>query len=256
MSEFLSSLPDAAEAVSGLTSLAFGAFGGVVLGDFVFSGFEVPDFVHVGGKQAMQVHKLPGGARVIDLLGDDPSDIAWTGVFLDGAPQARAQQLEQMRSAGDTLPLQFGTFFYTVIISEFSSDVLYGRVRYSITCVVLRNEATAALDGEPSLFDSVQSDISDALGISPSTLTSAISAVGAGVRAIGPLVPGSPGLAQATALISGASGGLSAVVNGSGALMGAITGASSLSSMTAAAGTLAQAVTAGAYLGRAVKNLA
>lgn len=165
MSGSLSILPEAVEAVSAIASLAFGALGGVVLGDFVFSGFEVPEFVHVGGRMGMQVHKMPGGKRVIDLLGDDPSDISWTGTFLDFFPQLKAQELDLMRAAGQALPLQWGSYFYTVIISEFSSDVLYGRVRYSISCVVLRNEATALLGSDPSLSDSVQGDMSNASGV-------------------------------------------------------------------------------------------
>lgn len=256
MSDFISSLPSFSEAASGLGRLAFGAFGGVVLGDFVFSGFEVPDHIEIGGRQAMHVHKLPGGQRVIDVMGDDPSDIRWQGMILDGAPQARAQQLQQMIAAGEQLPLQWGWFFFTVVIASLQVRVLNGRVTYDIACTVTRNEATAQGDGEPSLIDSIKSDISEAIGISPATMSTVLSTAQGAVSTIGALIPGSPKLAQAAAALGSATSGLSALANGSGAILGAVTGSSGLSSMTAAAGSLAQSVGAAAYLGRAVRNLA
>jgi hypothetical protein len=59
----LATFSSAVEAVNAIASLAFGATGGVVLGDFVFAGFEVPAQITFGGKQAMTVHKLPDGPR-------------------------------------------------------------------------------------------------------------------------------------------------------------------------------------------------
>jgi hypothetical protein len=43
----------------------------LILGGIAFDSFSTPSRMGAGGKQAMVVHKLPGGARVIDTLGLD-----------------------------------------------------------------------------------------------------------------------------------------------------------------------------------------
>ena len=43
----------------------------LTLGGFAFTGYSTPDVMMGGGRQAMVVHKLPGGMRVIDTLGHD-----------------------------------------------------------------------------------------------------------------------------------------------------------------------------------------
>ena len=56
----------------------------LTLGSIVFDGFEVPSRVEFGGEQQLAVHKLIGGARVIDALGRDDAALRWRGV-LSGA---------------------------------------------------------------------------------------------------------------------------------------------------------------------------
>jgi hypothetical protein len=43
----------------------------LTLGGIVFDDFSTPSAMGAGGKQAMVIHKLPGGSRVIDTLGLD-----------------------------------------------------------------------------------------------------------------------------------------------------------------------------------------
>lgn len=256
MSGFISSLPTLSDVTSAISSLAFGLTGGVALGQFVFLGFEVPEFITVPGNQGMVVHKLVGGERVIDVIGDDPGDITWSGTFIDGDPYGKAQELEQMRAAGEPLPLQWGSYFYTVVIRSFSARTLYGRVAYDICCTVLQNEATAPLSADPTLTDAVGSDAAAAVASAPASLSSALTAAQVGVAALGRLVPGSPAIAQATAQFSEVSGSLSALSTSAGAAIGAVTSASSLSDMASQAGTLAQSLQSAAYVGRALRNLA
>jgi hypothetical protein len=167
MSGFISALSTTAEAVTGIISLAFGAIGGVVLGDFPFAGFEVPDQITFGTRQGMTIHRLPGGERVIDLMGPDPADITWSGTFIDGFPVLRAQILDQMAADGDALPLIWGSCFYTVLIREFTADTRYSMVPYRISCTVLRNEATSPVQGDPDLTSSVNDDMASAAGGAP-----------------------------------------------------------------------------------------
>ena len=51
----------------------------LTLGGISFDGFSTPHAMGAGGKQAMVVHKLPGGRRVIDTLGPDEDNITWSG---------------------------------------------------------------------------------------------------------------------------------------------------------------------------------
>lgn len=170
------------EAASAINALEFGATGGVVLGDFSFSGFEVPAQINFGGKQAMTVHHLPGGERVVDLLGSDDRSLDWSGTFInstgvdivdfsldigDHNPAARARRLDQMRADGQQLPLVWGDFFYTVIIDSFEAETRYEHVAYRISCFVLRNEATAPATIDTGTWDltgSTTDDLSSAAG--------------------------------------------------------------------------------------------
>lgn len=77
-----------------------GATAPVMLGDLVLTGIEVPDRLQVGGRQMMVVHRLPGGGRVVDTLGNDPGRLELTGKFLGPNAQTRAQTIEKMRLRG------------------------------------------------------------------------------------------------------------------------------------------------------------
>jgi hypothetical protein len=255
MSGFISSLPSLSDAISAISSFAFGSTGGVVLGDFAFGGFEVPETISIPGNQAMTVHKLPGGERVIDVLGDDPGEISWSGIIIDGDPASRAQQLETMRAAGAPLPLQWGTFFYTVVIRSFQAKVMYSRVGYDISCTVLQNEATAQQASDPSLTDAVGGDIGSALASAPAALSSALATAQTGVAALGRLIPGSPLLAQASATLGAANGSLQSLATSSGNLIGAVTSGAALSSIASNAGTMAQSLQSAAFVGRSLRNL-
>lgn len=182
----------ATEAINVLHALEFGSTGGVVLGDFSFDEFEVPAQVQFGGSQAMVVHRLVGGERVVDLLGPDDADIEWSGIFMnstgvnittlsldagDRDPHLRALRLDQMRAAGDPLPLVWGTNFYSVIIKSVRFDTRYGHVPYHITCVVLRNEATAPVGGGPvDTKSAVTDDLNSAATAAPDSAAPAVDA--------------------------------------------------------------------------------
>lgn len=125
-------------------SLLFGAAGAVVLGDVVFTGFEVPEAIRIGGAQRLAVHKMPGGTRVIDAMGRDDAPVAWQGIFLGPDAMARALAVDEMRVAGAPVPLMFGGYYLTVVVESFEAD--YQReahIGYSVSCVVLRDESAA-----------------------------------------------------------------------------------------------------------------
>jgi hypothetical protein len=69
----------------------------LVLGPVAFSDFEDPERIRFGGAQRLAVHKLPGGARVIDALGPDDTEIGWSGIF---AARARPNERSCSISCG------------------------------------------------------------------------------------------------------------------------------------------------------------
>lgn len=113
------------------------------LGDFVFEGAEVPESLPFGGEQALAVHRMVGGARIIDAMGADPAPIEWSGIFLGDVAVQRARYLDNLRKKGGPLLLTWSEFRYTVVIKSFQPryDFEYN-IPYRIVCEVVRDETT------------------------------------------------------------------------------------------------------------------
>ncbi|MFT9044579.1 hypothetical protein [Acetobacter orientalis] len=94
----------------------------VQIGDLVLTGMEVPDRIRDGGQQQVVVHRLPGGGRVLDAVGNDPSRLELEGRFLGPTAFARSQMLKQMRIAGKPVSFSGAGLTLTVKIAEFSCD--------------------------------------------------------------------------------------------------------------------------------------
>ncbi|AQU86235.1 hypothetical protein B0W47_00795 [Komagataeibacter nataicola] len=77
----------------------------VTIGGLTLTGMEVPNLIRDGGTQQVAVHKLPGGNKIIDAVGNDPDRLELSGTFTGPTAIERALQLKQMRIAG--LPVQF-----------------------------------------------------------------------------------------------------------------------------------------------------
>lgn len=257
MTTTIATLSTAAEAITGLASLAFGALGGVVLGDFSFAGFEVPEQITFGTHQQMTVHKLPGGERVIDLMGPDPIDISWSGTIIDGRPYERAKQLNQMAADGDPLPLIWGPFFYTVFIREFSGDTRYSQVPYRVSCTILKDEGASSAGDDPDVTSSVNDDITQALGVSPAAMSAVLTKAQQAVAIAGPLIPGSTAAFTALNALTTAQTSLTAFQGISNLNLSSIslTSAAGIQSAATQAQGLAGSLYSGAYLGRAIRNL-
>lgn len=94
----------------------------VQIGSLVLTGMEVPDRIRDGGQQQVVVHRLPGGGRVLDAIGNDPSRLELEGRFLGPTAFARSQMLKQMRIAGRPVAFSGAGLTLTVKIAEFSCD--------------------------------------------------------------------------------------------------------------------------------------
>lgn len=132
------SLPLAILTVSGVAP--------VILGPVAFHGFEVPETITIGGAQRLAIHRLPGGTRVVDALGPDDSDIAWSGIASGPEAVARIRTLDTLRRAGLPLPLAWDANAYTVVISNFEADTVNPYwIPYRISCAVLRDDTALPL---------------------------------------------------------------------------------------------------------------
>jgi hypothetical protein len=121
-----------------------------------------------GGNQAMVVHKLPGGSRVIDTLGPDEADVVWRGQFYGNNAYSTALALDAMRAAGQVVSLTWGGQFRSVIVSNFIYRVrrMPVWVEYSIVCTVYQNPSLGVLGAATGGLDSlILADLSLAIGL-------------------------------------------------------------------------------------------
>jgi hypothetical protein len=138
----------------------------LILGGIAFTGFSTPDRMMFGGRQAMVVHKLPGGSRVIDTLGPDDAAIAWHGQLFDDTGLAMAIALDGMRSSGAVQSLSFAGLSRSVIIDEFLPRIarLPIWIEYSIICTVVKNSSQGGLLPATGQLDSlITSDLAQAV---------------------------------------------------------------------------------------------
>jgi hypothetical protein len=123
---------------------------GITLGGFVFSNRNSagglsggnPEQVKFGLKEQIVIHKMVGGARILDMLGDDPEDISWNGFFLGPDAPDLANALYALEQGKELLDLTFGVYSATVVISQL--DLVYKKafwIDYSIVCVVIDQAA-------------------------------------------------------------------------------------------------------------------
>jgi len=252
----------------------FGGYGLVTLGPVVLQSIEVPDKIPVGGAHMLAVHKLPGGQRVLDAMGRDDADLAWSGILHGPIAESRMQLLDSVRQSGTPVQLTFGQSSFTVVVCKFMAD--YERanwIPYSVSCTVVQDNAAQFGSAPTSLLGSLNSDLNSALGFNvASTTSAAIGVAQTAVNAVGALGFGSPAFVTATSALGSAqgllnseqaasTGTLSAVI-GATASAGNILGvtqvseaASAFSSIASAAADLAATTQSGAYLSRAAVNL-
>ena len=156
---------------------------GLLLGPVLFQAFEVPAWVRFGGRQRLAVHALPGGGRVVDALGADEGDLAWSGAFSGADAAARAQTLDELRRGGQPLLCAWGSWAYQVIIAEFEAQAAGPWwVPYRLRLLVLYDASRP-----PAVLDLALDGVNDvvqaaALGASPGLdVDTALATAGAGL---------------------------------------------------------------------------
>jgi hypothetical protein len=236
----------------------------LLLGPIAFHDFEVPASIHIGGAQRLAIHHLPGGARVIDVLGRDDADISFSGIFSGADATLRARSVDEMRVLGLPLPLTWDVFSYSVIIKQFEADYRSGWwIPYRITCTVVYDAASSVMVPAMALVDDVRSDVSVAstfafaAGVDLSNAQRSINISGAAVRGTASYASTLATLASASAVI------LSSVTQVEGIVEATSwpsedeipLAVNTLNGIVSAAQQLSSLSSAQAYLGRASINL-
>jgi hypothetical protein len=217
----------------------------LTLGPVAFVGFELPSSITLGGRQRLAIHRLPGGLRIIDALGADPADLAWSGIFTGPDAADRARTLDTLRVAGQTLLLAWDAFLYSVIIENFQADYRSPWwIPYRLSCSVLQDEAANAVTAALSLAPTITGDLT-AAGVYATAATVSVAIAGA-------TTAGTAAYTAATAALSSTAASLNTRV---AAAEPAIQ-APDVPSAVAACGLLAQLTAAQAYVARASRNLA
>lgn len=236
----------------------------LILGPILFRDFEVPSTINFGGRQRLVVHRLPGGERVIDALGQDDAQISFAGIFTGPDATMRARELDELRIAGVVLPLTWDVFFYNVIIHDLYLDYRNGCwIPFRAVCTVLQDEAAMPLPLTVSLASSVAQDIAAASeyaaagGVDMSPLSAALAMPDATTRGSGSFASMQSNIIWMQSTLGAEIATASSVVACADLTGGASAsdGAAALLAATDSTGQLSSLVTANSYLGRLSANL-
>jgi len=222
----------------------------LTLGGVKFQDFEVPEQIRFGGGQRLAVHELIGGGRVVDALGDDAGEVAFSGIFSGNDAASRAQSLDAARAAGDEIPLVWDGFYYTVIIAQFTAE--YAKpwwIPFAIRCAVVVDAATA--------FESLTAPVESLISGDISAASSLLSLAGLPAGVLGSAT--AAGLAAVKADIAGGLSSVGNLLGGNVAALNAapdaLTGIGALNQVSANAGALAGLSGMSGYVNRAATNL-
>lgn len=140
----------------------------LILGDFEFLDFEVPERIQILGKQKTVIHQMIGGKRVIDVLGVEYDPLRWSGIITGSESASRVQLLEQIRDAGNVVTLTLDDISFDVVVIEFAPTYEFKYRRpYNIEVAVLkRNDAPSGVNSLLGSLDAlVNSDVGEMLGL-------------------------------------------------------------------------------------------
>ena len=219
---------------------------GLYLGEVSFESFEIPERISFGGAQRLAVHKLIGGARVIDALGRDDQSVSWAGVLSGSNAAARARSLDVMRVVGAAESLSWDAFCYSVIIGKLQFQFCSPWwIPYEISCVVQADLAQGASAVTPPAIQAFASDLALAGGFLGSEFEQAISS------ASSLSANGKAGQGKALVLLTSARDQISISLESDQAKIQS----SDLATVVSSAGNMANLSCGNGYLARAIANL-
>ena len=143
----------------------------LVLGDLEFdpsyATHDLPDKIAWGGSQRLGIHQLPAGIRIIDAMGADDSDLAWSGMFFGPGALDKARYLDYLRKQGAPVSLSWDAFQYLVVVEHFEGEFeRYYQIPYKITCKVLQDlTQPGSAPPQNSVDDLVTADMANILSV-------------------------------------------------------------------------------------------
>jgi hypothetical protein len=246
----------------------------LTLGPLIFTDFEVPESIPFGGEQMLVVKKLVGGARVIDAMGRDDTDISWSGRFRGANAETRAAEMDFLRVQGQQQLLSWSSRLFLVVVKAFKPDYRQSyEIPFSVTCTVIQDLATPILAVLPDADSAINADINQAgllgTGINVAQITSAVAAVASSANAIAKFAGASPtqvaGVQSSIQTALGVVNSQQVIQNGAVASTGSVAGvvggvapqalAAQLSGQSAAFGQLGQLYQLQAMLARTSVNV-
>lgn len=247
----------------------------LVLGDFEFARFEIPEQIGFGGDQKLVVHELVGGTRTVDAMGEVPRALEWSGFFVGASGLDRALYVDGLRKAGKSLSLTWSELSYTVVIQAFHCEFVRAyRLPYRITCEVVSDDTAPITDvTDPSPEQLVSDDMDTVSGygaqIGDDTLTGLLGALSTNISAVGSFSSAAPSAlsalltplnavrTQAQSLLASATGSLDVIPGVGGALGGAsvIQQVASLGAASSASDQSATLIALDRTLGRMAANI-
>lgn len=135
------------------------------IGPLKFRDFEIPQFVHFGGRHRTVFHTLSTGERLVERLGPDEDSIQFRGIFSGRSAEERVRAVDSLRVTGDIIWLTWGSFRRRVLIKSFRADFENsGWIPYQITCLVIANPI-GTFAPQASIASLLSSDLANALSV-------------------------------------------------------------------------------------------
>lgn len=160
------------------------------IGEVDFVDFEVPEEIRGGGSQVVGWHKFAGGKKTADTFGPDDEPLEWSGIFFDQTAEARCQQLDAMRVAGEAVPVTWSSFTFLCLITRFRWTYRrFYEIHYEITLEVVENRTQPNSDVGDDLESSIQDDFDDAAGFSDDIDDDGLSGLMSGLSSMVASVP-------------------------------------------------------------------
>lgn len=208
-----------------------GASSPVVIGGMVLTGLEVPDELVFGGRQELVVHRLLGGGRVVDAVGNDPERLTLKGRFVGPEAQARAMALARMREAGAPVSFAAAGISCTVWIAQFRFAYQAKGAVCSYSLVLERATAPMAAGAEGA---QAGGQVGDDVRAGLSMIGTASSAAYVVAGQVGTIA----GQVTPLAVMLGGGGAVARVTNALGVVNGVAQGGVNLAASPAAVGAM------------------
>lgn len=234
----------------------------VTIGSITLGAFEVPEAISTTTTQVLAVHRLVGGARVINAMGPDYEPIRLSGIWTGASAMQRCRAMDALREAAQPVPLTWGVRLYTVMIRSHRAEDRRNQtwIPYSIECEVLPtapNPQPTAITAKAGILGDLQSAAQSAAGAVSSVLqpiSGLISTAQAALNVVGPLLPGRT-LGAAAGLLATANGAVTTGLSAADATFAA-TSQTNLGGLLNSSGDLAVMAQAQGFVQRAAANVA